>query len=132
MPDIDSTPAAPPRLSLATRRACQLALAVLASAVCWLAFNPDPPPAAEPGWDKANHVLAFVALGLTAELAFWPLPARRWRNAAGLLIFGGWIELVQTRIPGRAGEWPDLLADAVGITLGLLLAALAMAWQRRD
>ena len=99
-------------------------LGALALAVCWLAFSPAPPPAADTGWDKANHALAFAVLAVTAELAFWPLPRRRWVTALGLLAFGGFIELVQAQIPERTGEWPDLLADGSGIALGLLLVAV--------
>ncbi len=95
--------------------------------VCWLAFSPEPPPAADTGWDKANHALAFSVMSCTAEFAIWPLRARRWITVTGLLGLGGLIEGVQTRIPGRSGEWPDLLADGVGIALGLLAAAWLLA-----
>lgn len=105
------------------RRLWQALLVALALAVCWLAFSPAPPPAADTGWDKANHTLAFGVLAVTAELALWPWPRRRWLTALGLLAFGGFIELVQTQIPERTGEWPDLLADGSGIALGLLLVA---------
>lgn len=119
----------PPHASpwwLASRalRVWRLLLGALALAVCWLAFSPAPPPSADTGWDKANHALAFAVLAVNAELAFWPLPRRRWFTALGLLAFGGFIELVQTQIPERAGEWPDLLADGSGIALGLVLVAM--------
>jgi VanZ family protein len=39
------------------------------------------------------------------------------------MVFGVFIEVVQAQIPGRTGEWPDLLADALGIAAGLALAA---------
>lgn len=114
-------------LSPGARRVWQLVLLILAMVICWLAFSPAPPPAADTGWDKANHGLAFGVLAITAELAFWPLPRRRWRNALGLLAFGAFIELVQSQIPERSGEWPDLLADGVGIGLGLLAVATVVA-----
>lgn len=41
-----------------------------------------------------------------------------------LLAYGGLIEMVQSQIPSRTAAWDDLLADAVGIAGGLLLAAL--------
>lgn len=120
-------PTLPWLLTAQARRGWQCLLAALVVMVCWLAFSPDPPPAADTGWDKANHALAFAVLGFTAEFAFWPLRWRRWTNVVGLLGLGVVIELVQTRIPGRSGEWPDLLADAVGLALGLLAAAPALA-----
>ena len=113
------------------RRLWKALLGALALAVCWLAFSPAPPPAADTGWDKANHALAFAVLAVTAELAFWPWTRRRWFTALGLLAFGGFIELVQTQIPERTGEWPDLLADGSGIALGLLLVAAVQGLARR-
>ena len=113
------------------RRLWQVLLGALALAICWLAFSPAPPPAADTGWDKANHALAFAVLAVTAELAFWPWTRRRWFTALGLLAFGGFIELVQTQIPERTGEWPDLLADGSGIALGLLLVAAVQGLARR-
>lgn len=104
------------------RRLWRALLALLLLAVAWLAFSPAPPPQADTGWDKANHALAFAVLAVVAELALWPLPARRRRIGAGLIVYGALIEVVQSRLPARSGEWTDLAADAVGIGIGLLLA----------
>ena len=76
-------------------------------------------------WDKAQHALAFTAL---AALGLQAYPRRRWQVLAGLLVFGGLIELAQAATAWRHGEWADWLADAVGLVLGLALAA---SWQRR-
>lgn len=76
-------------------------------------------------WDKAQHALAFTAL---AALGLQAYPRRRWQVLAGLLVFGGLIELAQAATGWRHGEWADWLADAVGLALGLALAA---PWQRR-
>ena len=46
-----------------------------------------------------------------------------WRVGCALLAYGGLIEVMQAFTPSRVGEWPDLLADGVGIGLGLVLAA---------
>jgi VanZ family protein len=80
-------------------------------------------------WDKAKHTLAYVAL------AFWfgSVVVRRdylWL-ALVLIAFGGAIELLQAQV-GRDAEWGDLLADAVGTTVGLLLALTPLgSWARR-
>jgi VanZ family protein len=79
---------------------------------------PAPPPAVDTGWDKANHLLAFAGPMFAGCAAGWP--ARR--LAAALLAYGGAIELLQTRLPPRSGDWADWLADAAGIALGALLA----------
>ena len=115
-------------LTPGARRAWQLTLLGLALFICWLAFSPAPPPEIDTGWDKSNHLLAFATLAVTAQLAFWPHPRRLPFSVIGLLLYGGFIELVQSQIPQRSGEWADLLADAVGIALGLLLVRL---WPRR-
>jgi VanZ family protein len=49
----------------------------------------------------------------------------------GLLAYGVLIELLQSRIPGRSAEAADVLADAIGIALGLSAYALVAWWTRR-
>jgi VanZ family protein len=121
-PAATRSPSVPP--SLRCLRAWRIVLALLLGTVCWLAFSPNPPPQADTGWDKLNHLLAFSVLAMCACHAF-PCTRRRFLSVTmALLAFGLFIELVQTQIPGRSGEWPDLLADSLGIGTGLLLVAL--------
>jgi VanZ family protein len=103
-------------------------LALLLCAVTLLALSPVPPKGADFGGDKINHLLAFGTLGVVAALAW---RRTRWPVAAALLAYGGLIELLQSFTPRRQAEWADLLADAIGIALGLLLAALLLRWARR-
>jgi VanZ family protein len=35
------------------------------------------------------------------------------------IAYGAFIEIVQTQIPSREGDWADLAADMVGVALGL-------------
>jgi len=71
-------------------------------------------------WDKLEHTLAWVAL------AFWfgSVVVRRdilWVGIA-LVALGGAIELLQGWMAlGRSADIYDLLADSVGISIGLLL-----------
>ena len=91
--------------------------------VSYLALTPSPPKGVDLGWDKLNHASAFAALALAACLGW---PEMRYGKApmlAALLAYGGAIEIIQLFVPGRSCEWGDLLADAVGISLGALLAA---------
>ena len=97
-------------------------LLLLLVAVSWLALTPKPPPRIDLGWDKLNHMAAFIALAFAASLG-WP---HSWRPRAlwlcALLAYGGLIELLQRHVPGRSAEWGDLLADAVGLCCGAVFA----------
>ncbi len=66
--------------------------------------------------DKPLHMIAFAVLVLPLG---WVRP--RWFIPLGLvaLAYGGLIEVLQPYV-GRYGEWPDLLADGVGVVLGLI------------
>jgi VanZ family protein len=111
----------PPLLAPALAR---LLLALMLAAITWLALWPITEQLPGTGWDKANHLLAFAALALCAR---WAWPLARWvYGAAALLTYGGLIELLQTQLPPRSGEWVDLLADGLGIAIGLALYRLQL------
>ena len=87
--------------------------------ISYLALSPAPPAGVSTGWDKANHALAFASLAFCGRFA----GARRsWPLFIALLSYGGVIEWVQFYVPNRSCDWHDLLADAVGIALGLLVS----------
>lgn len=73
------------------------------------------------GMDKWAHALTF------AFLAVWFAGQYRkdayWRIALGLLGFGIVIELCQRMVGYRSAEWFDVAADAIGIIVGLSIAA---------
>ena len=116
--------------SRAALQAWRITLLVLVVVIGWLALSPKPPPGVDLGWDKLNHACAFAAL---AAAACFSLRFERARPAAllALLVYGGLIEIAQTYVPGRNGEWADLLADAVGIAIGALLAAALLGAAER-
>ena len=106
------------------RTAGSLLFGLLLASITVLAVLPKPPAAASLGWDKLNHLAAFVALGLSAR---WAWPQARWRHWwAGLLAYGVVLELLQGLTPTRHAEAADVLADA----LGLLPVWLALSWRR--
>ncbi len=101
----------------------RLVFLVLLVIVGWLALTPQPPRELGTGWDKSNHLLAFSTLMICGRLGW----SRHWLLLfAGLLAYGGAIELAQQQVPGRDGEWADLLADAIGLAIGQLLSVLAL------
>jgi VanZ family protein len=71
------------------------------------------------GWDKAEHALAYAAL---AFLGWWAYPAQRLVTLAGLVLYGGVIEIMQFASGWRKGDLVDWLADAIGIAIGFIVA----------
>jgi VanZ family protein len=99
-------------------------LILLLLVISYLALSPAPPKTLDSGWDKLNHLAAF---GCLAFCAFYGADhARgRWLLAPlALLGYGVLIELLQSQLPPRSADAADVLADAMGIGLGLLCAAV--------
>lgn len=87
------------------------------------------------GHDKANHIIAFVALAWLADGAYpGPEPGRGWQKWLLLLGHGLFIEATQHFLPYREFSWWDLVADGFGILLyvaGARLAASSRAGKTR-
>lgn len=79
---------------------------------------PNPPQADVPAWDKLNHLFAY---GL---LMYWfaQLDGRRMHLAMQLLALGAGLEIVQGFTGYREASGLDMLANALGIAAGTLLA----------
>lgn len=98
-------------------------LAALLVVISWLAFRSDTEGTGLLHGDKINHLLAFGTLTVIAcacveqgrRSAMWVV--------IGLIGYGAFIEIVQTQIPSRQGDWADLAADMVGVALGLAIVA---------
>ena len=83
--------------------------------------------------DKWFHLAAFLVLGL---LAFWTAAARqkktsadcRWITGGWMIVLGlltwGWLDEATQPFFGRHFDWNDYLANAVGIFLAAILAAM--------
>ena len=111
-----------------------LALACALVAITWLATTPNPPRQIDTGWDKSNHLLAFAVLALLADrlVTAWGRGMAARLTAWGLVLaYGGLIELLQSQIPGRAAEWSDLFADALGVAVGVVVSGLVTLTARR-
>lgn len=80
------------------------------------------------GWDKMDHLLAFLGLGVLGVLAL-----RWWRRGIWLVVpiltgLGGLIELGQSFVPSRHADPMDLLADVAGAVLGSALGWAVLTW----
>jgi peptidoglycan/LPS O-acetylase OafA/YrhL len=74
--------------------------------------------------DKAHHAVAFAVLVVLGWLGrFRSMP----RLALGLIALGAAIELAQGLTFTRTAEWADLLADTLGVVVGMA----GVAWARR-
>lgn len=84
---------------------------------------------ADPGVDdKVSHALTFLLLALAGRLALVPLRGL----AVALVAYAALTEVLQALLPiGRHGDPWDLLADAVGVGLGLLLSEAVRLAVRR-
>ncbi len=87
-----------------------------------------------PGWlqlsDKWLHGITFAFLAVWYSGQF----ARRsyWSLAVGLLLFGALIEFCQSLVTYRTAESGDLVADILGIAVGLTLAFVGLGgWSLR-
>jgi VanZ family protein len=81
--------------------------------------------------DKVLHasgygVLGFLATESLAVLRWGPTPPLG--GAAYAVLHGATLEAMQSLTPTRDAEWGDVLADAVGGSLG---AGLWLLWRRR-
>jgi VanZ family protein len=107
---------------LVTARHWRIAFLLLCLVIAYLALSPGQPHSASLGWDKLNHACAFAAMAFAAMLGFRNRLHYRRYVALGLVAYGAAIEIAQRFVPGRSCEWGDLLADSVGIAVGMLLA----------
>lgn len=94
--------------------------AALLCLITALSLLPLPELPNVPGTDKTHHFVAYAALALPVclagkRVALFLLPL--------FIMWSGAIELIQPLV-NRYGEWLDLVANAVGITMGAILGAL--------
>ena len=107
-----------------------LLLALSASMLPEIPFWPDNMHSPFKLSDKVLHIVAFALLALWFSGQF-SSRSFVWL-AAGLLAFGGLVEILQGMTTYRSAEWLDLTADAGGIAIGLAIAlAGAGGWSLR-
>ncbi len=107
------------------RRLAAVAFVAGALAVTILSLLPDNAMPHTRLWDKAQHVIAYLCLGLAGGIAF---PDRRFVPVLGLglVALGIGLEFGQAIIPGRYTSAWDALANTLGVMLGLALARFTL------
>jgi len=70
-------------------------------------------------WDKANHFSAFFVLYILLSFAFRKLSIGS--KVILLLAYGMQIEIVQSFIDGRYFSLLDVVADSIGIFIGVVV-----------
>lgn len=93
------------------------------AAVTVLAFLPDYSalPEAASFNDLLNHAAAFMVLYLLCRLSYALTPMQ---ITSFLFPYAMAIEIVQTFLPTRFASLEDLVADALGVSIGYLAARL--------
>ena len=99
----------------------RLLFVIVILVICLLAFSKPSSNIPEFGYDKFNHLIAFVTLALLFDYSF---PNRTITLFLTLLGFGIFIEFIQGMIPGRTTSHWDIVADLIGITSYLILQPL--------
>jgi len=70
--------------------------------------------------DKTLHFITFALLGLLLMLSY---RIKWWQGSFYLLFYAVFIELTQYCTPTRCAEGLDVVADAIGIVIGLVFYA---------
>ena len=78
-------------------------------------------------WDKAQHALAFAAL---TGSALWLWDGKATQVVAGMIAYGGAIELAQWTVGWRFAEWADFGADALGVAVAYAAMSVAKSFDR--
>ncbi|MCE2573787.1 VanZ family protein [Motilimonas eburnea] len=105
--------------------AAKVTFSLLIIVISYLAFAPAPVQIQINHFDKVNHLAAFASLALVGRFAFTLAP---WQLTLWLLGYGALIEGIQAFIPNRFASGFDLLADLIGIGLGLLVYTILAPW----
>ncbi|MGO1233760.1 MAG: VanZ family protein [Marinobacter sp.] len=97
----------------------QSALTVSIIGILYIATADNRYPIPLSGNDKISHLIAFIELTVLARLS-WPRLRAIWYLPA-LLGFGLALEATQANLPYRVFSLADVLANAAGIAIGLLI-----------
>ena len=104
---------------LANEKLFKLLLLICVIAIEFLATTTIKIEIVESFWDKSNHFIAFFVLNILLSLAFKKYSIIK--KTLWLLAFAVQIEVVQYFIEGRYFSLMDIVADSIGIVIGIVL-----------
>jgi LPXTG-motif cell wall-anchored protein len=107
----------------------KLAFWTCALAILILSLVPVTPELPTTGWDKSNHFLGFFVLTMLGLAAY---PRRPVIVLAGLLLYGGLIEILQAFTTYRSAELADLMADGIGVAAAIGLRLSPRLFRREN
>jgi len=117
-------------LSPLARRYAGAAFLLCLAAILYLSLAPsEATPAANLGWDKARHALAYFVLTGLGLFAFGSRPVL----LGGVLLLGAGVEVAQAAMDlGRQGDLADLAANLTGegLALGIWVAVSQLRLRR--
>jgi len=94
----------------------------LVATVIWLSVTPQPIQTGIDQGDKLGHLLAYGSLMFWFCVLYRPLRVRAF-YAAGFIAMGIALEFVQGWLGYRSFEVADMVANTVGVVLGLGIAS---------
>lgn len=84
-----------------------------------------------PHLDKLEHLLGYAVLSAWAGMIFASARART-AAAFGLVLMGAGIEALQSLLPWRSADALDLVANTLGVVLGMLVCLTPLPrWLQR-
>jgi VanZ family protein len=107
------------------QRLCRVAAWLLIAVITVLSVVPPGYRPVTPAPHDVEHLSIFLASGLAFGLGY---ERRRLVQVLALVTFSAAIELIQLVIPGRHARLSDFVMNAVSVSIGVGLAALAKKW----
>ncbi|MCS6862451.1 MAG: VanZ family protein [Abditibacteriales bacterium] len=93
--------------------------------IFYLSSSPHPPTLSFPLRDKLGHALAYLVLGALLCRTLWETARGQWQTFVASVVigvgYGGLMEWYQSRLAYRSCEWGDMVANALGVMMGVTL-----------
>lgn len=125
--------------SITSKPVRRIVLLIWVLIIFWLSLDPAPPAPDLKiiGWDKILHAVAYGCLTFFAGWALegpTPLKKSTWYAIAAIAtVLGGFMELFQLVFTSsRTAEFADILSDAIGAAVVLLIVFGTRKYRRRN